>query len=86
MEFKKEPIIILKYDPINGLSCSDGKVDSIVDSFYAIVERDKYLKTNFGNLVVIKKFVANAINHGINPDSIVLLTINSKGEEEEFKI
>lgn len=86
MVFKKDPTIILKYDPFHGLSCADGRVDDIVDSFYSIVNRDKYLKTNFGNLVVIKKFIEDAPKHGINPDSITLLTVNSEGEEEEFKI
>ena len=65
MAFKKDPTIILKYDPFHGLSCADGRVDYIVDSFYAIVHRDKYLKTNFGNLVVIKKFIEDAPKHGI---------------------
>lgn len=81
----KEPIIILMYDPENGGTVPDGRVKLAIKTLYDVVNRDKYLKTNFGSLNVLKEFIHCANDYGVNPECIKVFQL-IEGKETELKI
>ncbi len=82
---QKDPIIIIIYDPENGNSIPDGKIKSSIETLYSTILKDRYLKTNFGNLSVLKEFILYAENKGINRSIIKTLKV-SNGIEESLLI
>ena len=81
----KDPVIILIYDPLNGNTVPDGRVKLAIKTLYDVVNRDKYLKTNFGSLNILKEFIHCSNDYGVNPEHIEVFQLVD-GKKSELKI
>lgn len=65
--------MILIFDPEQGYTTANNKIESAVSSFIDVYEKEGYFKSSYGNFTIIEEFMRQCVDRNISLDCITLM-------------